>query len=126
MSNIFKYQGDEIAFLVRAYQDESKTTLINLDNAGNIIVYVFTDGCKKAMFSKTEKAGYIKLSRINETEYFGVIDSSITKLMAPGALIMEINIENIIGIDHGNNPFNIIKKTVFGSLKKSLIKIESL
>ncbi len=118
---LFKYQGDEIAFSVKVYTDTSKTTLLNLDDVDEITVYIYTDGCKKALFSKTERDGYVTLGRSSSFEYTGILDSSITKLMAPGVLILEINLaKNIISI-----VWNIIRKASVGVLKKSLIKIES-
>ncbi len=119
-----KYQGEDIGFSIKIWTDNSKTELLNLDDVSEIIVYVYTDGCKKAMFSKTTKAGYLKLSKASSTEYSGVIDSSITKLMAPGSLNLEINIaENEASVSA--EKWNLIQRATIGVLRKSLVKIES-
>lgn len=119
-----KYQGEDIGFSIKIWTDNSKTELVNLDNVSEIIVYIYTDGCKKAMFSKTTKAGYLKLSKVSSSEYSGIIDSSVTKLMAPGTLNLEINIaENEASVSDGK--WNLIQRGAFGILRKSLVKIES-
>lgn len=124
MGQINKYQGEDIAFSVKIYKDGSKTELINLDDISEIVIYIYTDGCKKAMFSKKERSGYAMLLKADENEYYGIVDSLITKLMAPGSIIMEINIaEADTGLVSDN--WNFIDKTIIGRLKKSLIKIES-
>lgn len=119
-----KYQGEDIAFSIKVWNDNSKTELVNLDNVSEIIVYVYTDGCKKAMLSKTTKSGYSKLLKVSSTEYSGIIDSSITKLMSPGTLRIEINIaENEASVSDGK--WNLIQRGSFGVLRKSLVKLES-
>lgn len=119
-----KFQGEDIAFSVKIWTDNTKTQLLDLDSISEMVVYIYTDGCKKAMFSKTYKSGYDKLLRVSNTEYSGIIDSSVTTLLAPGALIIEINIaEDKAPTSDGN--WNLIQRASFGSLRKSLIKIES-
>jgi len=119
-----KYQGEDIGFSIKVWTDNNKTDLVNLDDVSEIIIYVYTDGCKKAMLSKTDKSGYSKLSKVSSTEYSGIIDSSITKLMAPGSLSIEINIaENEASVSDGK--WNLIQRGTFGVLRKSLVKIES-
>ncbi|PXV61169.1 hypothetical protein CLV62_1252 [Dysgonomonas alginatilytica] len=119
-----KYQGEDIGFSIKVWTDNTKSQLLDLDSVAEIIVYIYTDGCKKAMFSKTIKEGYIKLSKVSNTEYSAILDSSITSLLAPGALKIEINIaETEASIPDGK--WNLIQRATFGVLKKSLIKIES-
>lgn len=119
-----KFQGDDIGFSIKVWADNSKTELIALDNISDIIVYIYTDGCNKAMFSKTTKTGYSKLLKVSSTEYSGIIDSGITKLMSPGTLNIEINIiQNETSISDGI--WNLIRRGTLGVLRKSLIKIES-
>lgn len=124
MRQINKYQGEDIAFSVKIYKDVSKTELVNLDDVSEIVIYIYTDGCKKAMFSKTSKVGYIQLNRTTSTEYAGIVDSSLSKLIAPGVLFLEINIaESETDISDGK--WNIIQRASIGTLRKSMIKIES-
>lgn len=124
MGQVNKYQGEDIAFSVKIYKDINKTELVNLDDVSEIVIYIYTDGCKKAMFSKTAKEGYIQLNRTTSTEYAGIVDSSLSKLIAPGALFLEINIaESETDISDGK--WNIIQRAPIGTLRKSLIKIES-
>jgi len=124
MGQINKYQGEDIAFSIKVYIDSSKTEMIDLDNVAEIVVYIYTDGCRKAMFSKTSRSGYVQLQKASINEYFGIIPSDITKLMAYGALTLEINIAESEKDLIADN-WNFIEKAVIGSLKKSLIKIES-
>ena len=119
-----KFQGEDIGFSVKIWTDDSKTNLLNLDNVSEIIIYAYTDGCKKAKLSKTLLAGYGRLSKVSSTEYSGIIDSSITKLMNPGTLFIEINIaENEASVSDGK--WNLIQRATLGVLRKSSIKIES-
>lgn len=119
-----KYQGEDIGFSVKAYTDELKTTLFNLDTTKDIIIYVYTDGCKKVMFSKQVREGYNPLYRMSENEYSGIIDSKDTKLMAVGKLTMEVNIVEYEP-SMSDDKWNIIQKGTICQLHKSLIKIES-
>lgn len=124
MSKIEKYQGEDIAFSIRIWKDARKTEPFDLDSVSEIIVYIYTDGCKKAMFSKTDRQGYSQLKRAGKNEYYGVLDSSISSLIAPGTMSMEINIaESEPDLVEGK--WNFISKPIIGVLKKSLIKIES-
>lgn len=124
MSTFNKYQGDDIAFSIKVWEDATKTKLVDLDKVAEIIVYIYTDGCKKAMFSKTNKEGYAQLMKVSSTEYSSIVDSSITKLMASGSLILEINIaENEASVSNGK--WNLIQRAHIGVLHKSIIKKES-
>ncbi|MFV0419832.1 MAG: hypothetical protein ACK5KT_14020 [Dysgonomonas sp.] len=124
MKLINKHQGEDIAFSVRVWKDFDKTDPFDLDSVSEIVVYIYTDGCKKAMFSKTNRQGYSQLKKASKNEYYGVLDSSISTLMAPGTMTMEINIaESEPDLVEGK--WNFISKPIIGVLKKSLIKIES-
>lgn len=119
-----KYQGEDIGFSIKVWTDSTKTELVDLDSVSDMVIYVYTDGCKKAMFSKTSKSGYLQLSKVSSNEYSGIIDSSITRLMTPGTLNIEINIaENEASVSDGK--WNLIQRGTFGVLRKSLVKIES-
>lgn len=119
-----KFQGEDIGFSIKVWTDAGKTELVNLDDVSEIIVYVYTDGCRKAMLSKTTRDGYGRLYKVSNNEYSGIIDSSITKLMSPGTLSIEINIaENEDSVSDGK--WNLVQRGSFGVLRKSLIKIES-
>lgn len=124
MGQVNKYQGEDIAFSVKIYKDINKTELVNLNDVSEIVIYIYTDGCKKAIFSKTSRAGYSQLRKASENEYYGIIDSSISKLMSPGTITLEINIAET-DTDLVNDNWNFIEKTIIGRLKKSLVKIES-
>lgn len=120
-----RYQGEDIPFSIKIWKDNKKTEAINIDNLAEVVIYIYTDGCKKAAFSKTIKDGYVQLGRNNEYEYFGIIDSSCSSLMSPGSMFMEINIaEDDTIVKKGI--WNFIKRTTIGLLHKSTIKKESL
>lgn len=119
-----RYQGEDIPFSIKIWKNREKTEAVNIDNLSEIIIYVYTDGYKKVVFSKSRRDGYIQLGRNSECEYWGIIDSSVTKLMSPGTLNIEINIaENEASVSDGK--WNLIQRGSFGILRKSLIKIES-
>lgn len=113
-----KYQGDDIAFSVEMFTDDSEANPINLDEKDEIIVYAYTDGCAKAQLSKTAKPGYRLLVRSSSTEYAGVIDSGATKIMAPGVIQIELMITT-----GGLNDVKVFNSGI--TLVKSLIKAEN-
>lgn len=113
-----KFQGDDIAFSIEMFTDDSEAIPVNLDEKDEVIVYAYTDGCVVAKLSKTVKPGYRTFVRSSAFEYAGIIESDLTKNMAEGVIVIEINITT--------GPINEIK--VFNSgitLSKSTIKTES-
>ena len=113
-----KFQGDDIAFSLEMFTDDTESIPVNLDEKDEVIVYAYTDGCIKAKLSKTIKPGYRNLVRTSAFEYAGMIESAVTAVMAEGAIIIEINITT--------GSVNEVK--VFNSgitLSKSTIKAES-
>lgn len=124
MEILQKYQGDEIAFDLELYSDFKETEPIDIDGIAEIIIYVYTDGCKMAKLSKTSKDGYTQLKRNTQYRYSGIINSSDTRTMASGTIFLEINVVFTYA-DCNDGKFNIIRKSIIGTLLKSAIKIES-
>jgi len=113
-----KFQGDDIAFSIEMFTDDTEAIPMNLDQKDEVIIYAYTDGCVKAKLSKTTKPGYRTLVRSSAFEYTGIIESDLTKNMAEGVIIIELNITT--------GALNDVK--VFNSgitLSKSTIKAES-
>jgi len=124
MSSISKRQGDDFSFSIVIYTDPAKTTKLNIDNLAALHVNVYTDGCVIARFSKDTATGYTRLVRVSETEYKAVVDSSSTRIMAPGAINVDINIAQTSG-DVTDGKFNMQEGIQIGSLSRITTKNES-
>lgn len=124
MEQLIYYQGDDIPVQIELFEDENQTIQINIDNLTDLVVYVYTDGTHIAKISKTPRAGYIQLRRIDEKKYSCMIDSLNTKLMNPGIVVVEIN--TITSEDQlADFKLNKIGLSPIGYLNKTLIKRES-
>lgn len=115
---MIKYQGDDIAFSIEMFTDETESVPINLALKDDVFIYAYTDGCIVDKFSKTEQVGYKPLVASTDFEYAGVIDSEITKIMAEGQMIFEVNI-----VTGSINEVKVFSSGI--NLVKSKIKAES-
>ena len=113
-----KYQGDDIAFYIEMFTDDTESVPINLEAKDEVIIYAYTDGCIKSKHSKTVKPDYRLLEKVTSFEYAGIIPSDLTKLMAEGQIILELCITT--------GSINEVKVFTSGiTLAKSTIKIEA-
>ena len=124
MAGISKRQGDDFSFSIIIYTDETKAAKINIDNLADLKVNVYTDGCVIARFSKVSASGYTSLVRISETEYKAIVDSSITRLFAPGSITVDLNIVQTSG-DLTDGRLNMQASQQIGSISTITTKNES-
>lgn len=85
---------------------------------------MYTDGCVIARFSKNPVTGYTQLVKVSSTEYKAVVDSSITRIMAPGAINVDINVAQTSG-EVTDGKYNMQTGVQIGSLSKITTKNES-
>lgn len=123
MDKLIKYQGEDFAFDLELFSDEAKTEAINIDEVAEVILVIYTDGCKAIKFSKTEKDGYRSLMRETEFKYSGIVESRDTKILAIGTINMEVKVAFETSATE-NNKWNIVGSASLGTLKKSMTKDE--
>lgn len=123
MDKLIKYQGEDFAFDLELFSDEAKTEAINIDEVAEVILVIYTDGCKAIKFSKTEKDGYRSLMRETEFKYSGIVESRDTKILAVGTINMEVKVAFETSATE-NNKWNIVGSASLGTLKKSMTKDE--
>lgn len=124
MSSIAKKQGDDFSFSVIIYAEAAKINRFNLDNLADLKINVYTDGCFIARFSKNAATGYTQLIRVSETEYKAVVDSSLSRVMAPGAINVDVNVAQTSG-EVADGKYNMQASAQIGSLAKITTKNES-
>jgi hypothetical protein len=112
-----KYQGEDISFSVK-FQKGENANINSFADLSEIILYFYTDGCHIARFRYPAKGGYKTLTLVDNFTLAGVISASETKIMAPGALRIEVKAKT------GSE--NMIEKRITGIiLTKDLIKSET-
>ena len=110
------YQGEDIPFSIPCFGEFQNVE--NFSEFSEIRAYAYTDSCLIQKFSTIEKAGYEKLTLLDNV-LSGIISHEYTTLFAPISITVEL-----IGIKADSILKYDIGKKIIGSLKKSLIKIE--
>jgi hypothetical protein len=83
-----RYQGEDIYFNI-IYQKED-SVIEDWTGFENIKAFIYTDGCKIIKYSSSVETGYNQLTMTDPTTYRGIINSSDSKQLRPGAIIIEI------------------------------------
>lgn len=117
------YQGEDIPIHVELFSDSEGTQKIDIDALTDLVVYMYSDGASIVKMSKVSKAGYLQLLKKTEYKYSCIVSGSLTKLLAPGVLFIEVNIVNA-SADTSDGRLNRIQKTPIGIIHKSLVKVE--
>jgi hypothetical protein len=118
---MIKYQGEDFAFDLELFTNESKTESINIDELEDLVVAIYTDGCKIIRYSKADRSGYKSLTREAATKYSGIVASGDTKILAPGTINMEIKVSFSSNTAQSGN-WTVIGTSSLGILKKSVTK----
>jgi hypothetical protein len=114
-----RYQGEDIEFTLKFRKGDSPD-INSFADFYEIMAYIYTDGCVTAKFSTDSRKHYGRLSRLDDYTLSGMLGSKYTKLFAPGALKIEINVVL------GDGTTNLINTGPCGVIiKKDLIKTES-
>lgn len=97
------YQGEDIDFDIKLWEDDAKTIPINIDNLLDLYVYAYTTGAYTIKLSKNIKVGFNSITRINATQYRCTLTSDQTRKLMPGQLLIEIQVVRNGGVDGRDN-----------------------
>lgn len=115
-----RYQGEDIDLDIKLWEDEAKTTPVNIDSLENIFVYVYTQGNYTVKFSKIAKTGFETMVKIDANIYRCSITSAMSKRLLPGQSTIEIHpIKTGGAMDGKTNRIGVAKGFIILSSKIS-------